>query len=336
MSEVGRRAGVSATTVSFVVNGQDKGITPATQQRVQDAINELGFRPNRTAQGLRTRRTQTIGFVTDEIAVMPPAGQTVAGAHDVAWAHRSLLLIVNTTRSPRIMRAAIDDLIDRRVDAIMVAVVGTRRISLPTDIRQVPCVLVNCYAAGNDFPCVLPDETEGGRAATQILLDAGHRRIAFLTGLPGAWATRARIKGHRMALTAAGIPPGSAVLRAGNFKADSGYALARELLTLSGPSRPTAFLCGNDRMAMGAYLALAEAGVRVPEEISVVGYDDQIDLAPEIHPALTSIRLPFYEMGHWAATQLFAGAIQQLPPRTYIQCRAVLRDSVGPPAAGAS
>jgi LacI family transcriptional regulator len=330
MADVARMAGVSSTAVSFVLNGRaDGSVSPETRSRVLDAIEALGYRPNRAAQGLRTRKTRTIGFVTDEIAATRPAGRTIAGVHDVARRHGSLLLIVNATRDARVLRREIEDLIDRQVDAIAFAVVGTRRATLPEAAHHVPTVLVNCFAPRNVLPCILPNDADGGRAATELLLSEGHRDIAYLTGLPGAWATRQRLKGYRAALRRAGIDYDDRLVLTGNFGADSGYDLTRRLLARK--RRPTAIFCGNDRMALGAYLALKEAGVRVPKDMSVVGYDDQEDLAPEVRPPLTTIRLPYYEMGRWAADQLLAGAVGHLPPRTYAECPPISRASVGPP-----
>lgn len=333
MADVGRLAGVSPTTVSFVINAEDsQTISPATQQRVLDAVEKLGYRPNRAAQNLRTQRTSTIGFVTDEIAVEPFAGQVISGAHDQAWSQGSMLLVVNTMRSRAVIEAAIEDLLDRQVDAIIFAAAGTRRVTLPTTVARVPTLLVSCFTAGNAIPCVLPDEVGGGRAATQLLLDAGHRQIAYLTGSPGAWATRGRLRGHREALLAAGLDPHDQLVVPGNHHADSGYDLTRGLLRAR--HLPTAIVCGNDRMALGAYLALAEAGVRIPEDISVVGYDDQDPLVTEIRPALSTMRLPYYEMGQWAARELLSGTTEHLPPRTYLPCPPSPRRSVGPPRTG--
>ena len=162
-----------------------------------------------------------------------------------------------------------------------------------------------------------------------MLIGAGHRGIAFLAGLPGSWATRARLRGFRRALVESGIDPHSQPVRHGNFRADSGYQLAREVLAVK--RRPTALLCGNDRMAMGAYLALGELGLRIPRDLSVMGFDDQDGLAADIHPALTTIRLPYYEMGAWAAGQLFPRTQAPNIGQTYLPCPVVLRDSVGPP-----
>jgi len=330
MADVGRLAGVSATTVSFVVNGrQDQSISEATRRRVLAAVAELGYRPNRTALGLRTRRTATIAFITDEIGVEPFAGATIRGAHEVAWDHGIMLLVVNTTRDRTIMREVVHELVDRSVDAAIFAVVGTRRVTVPDELAGVPTVLVNGYTAVGTPPCVLPAEMEGGRLATQLLLSEGHRRIAYLTGLKAAWATRERLRGFRKALADAGVSPDEQLVLHGNFRPDSGYDLTREVLARGEP--PTAIMCGNDRMATGVYLALARAGLRIPEDVSVVGYDDQVQLGEYFRPALSTVALPYREMGRWAAQQAISQTVGLLPPRTYLPCPIVSRESVAPP-----
>jgi LacI family transcriptional regulator len=335
MADVGRLAGVSATTVSFVLNEKSgQTISPQTRQRVLAAVAQLDYRPNKQARALRMRHTATIGFVTDELDVDPFAGATILGAHEVAWEHGSLLLVVNAARDPQVMRQAIDDLVDRPVDAIVLAVVGTRRVQVPDALKGVPAVLVNGFA-NRPLPAVLPDEETGGRTAAQAVLDAGHRRIAYLTGPPASWATRARLRGFETALRAAGVARDDVSVREGNFRADSGYDLARDLLTRRAQDRPTAILCGNDRMALGVYLAAGEAGLRVPDDLSVVGYDDQVDLASDVRPALTTVRIPYRELGRWAARQVVDGVVGELPARTYLPCPLVPRGSVAPPVAGA-
>jgi LacI family transcriptional regulator, galactose operon repressor len=330
MADVGRLAGVSATTVSFVINARDgEAIRPETRQRVIAAVDELGYRPNRAAQGLRTRRTSTIGFITDEVAVESFVGQIITGVHDVAWRKGSVLLVINTMRSRAVTRVALDNLIDRQVDSIIFAAAGTRRVTLPPSAGRLPTLLVNCYTANDSLPCVLPDEVGGGRAAARILIDAGHTRIAYLTGVPGAWATRARLRGYREELRHSGIDPGDQIVCAGNYQADSGYELTLKLLAM--PHRPTAILCGNDRMALGALMALREKGVDVPGEMSLVGYDDQDAIVTRISPAITNVRLPFYDMGRWAAERMFGTGVDGLAPRTCLPCIPVLRESVAPP-----
>jgi LacI family transcriptional regulator len=333
MADVAREAGVSSTTVSFVINNRlDQSISELTRRRVLDAVELLGYRPNRAARNLQSQRTATIGYLSNESADNPFSGQSIAGAHDSAWKHGSALLVVNTTRDTQRLLAGIHDLLDRRVDAILFAAVGTRRVTLPDPLSQVPTVLVNCYLTDASLPSVMPDDEDGGYRATRMLLDAGHREIAYLAGRPGAWATRARVRGYRRALTEQGLDPKQQIVRFGNYMADSGYDLTRQVL--AGPSLPTALLCGNDRMALGAYLALGEAGLQVPRDMSVVGYDDQPTLAGEIHPRLSTVRLPYYRMGWWAAEQLLSRQVGSLPAQTLIPAEVVPRDSVAAPRPG--
>lgn len=326
--DVGRHAGVSATTVSFVLTGQDSKISAATRQRVLEAVEELGYRPNRAARGLRSGRTQTIGFITDEIGAMPFSGPTVSGIHDLAWEQKSLLLMVNTTRNPSRVLAAVEDLVDRQVDAMIFAAIGTRQIELPQLVRTVPTVLVNAYSKDGELPEVLPDEQAGGRAAAEHLLALGHTQLAFLTGREAAWATKARRRGFAEALDAAGLDPGNHPVLVGNYRIDTGYDLTMEAMRRN--PRPTALLCGNDQMATGAYIALARLGLRVPEDVSVVGYDDEA-LAADLTPALTTVRIPFYEMGRVAAQHALAGTIGDMPSTTYLGCTLIARSSTAPP-----
>ena len=330
MADVGKLAGVSATTVSYVVNNSvGETIPPATRQRVLDAVERLGYRPNRAAQGLRTRRTHTIGFVNHETAF---AGPAMSGTHDVAWSRGSRMLVVNTNRNSLVLQASIRDLLDRQVDSIIVLAARTRAVRLPAPL-PVPTMLINCFSPGDAQPCVLPDERAGGEAQVRMVLDAGHRRIALLPGTPSAWATKARIRGWHAAFAAAGVDFSGVRLAHGAFRVESGYELTQTVLR-QGPA-PTAVLCGNDRMALGALLALSEAGLQVPADVSFVGYDDQVGLAANVHPSLTTVCLPYYAMGRWAADQLLNHRVESLPRRTAMPCLPVFRQSLAAPSAAA-
>jgi LacI family transcriptional regulator len=329
MVDVAELAGVSLTTVSFVINGRGHGCSTETRRRVLQAVESLGYRPNRAAQTMRTRRTRTIGFVTDEIAVKAPAGDTISGAHDVAREQGSMMLIVHATRATEYLQTAVEDLVDRQVDAIIYAVVGTERATLPELLKQLPTVLVNCFVADDSFPSIVPDEERGGRAATTLALEAGHRRVAFIAGDAQSWAAQRRMRGYRKALCAAGLDVDDALIRYGNYRADSGYELAREVLARK--HRPTAILCGNDLMAVGAYFAAKESGLEIPTDVTIVGYDNMDALAADVSPPLTTVQLPYYEMGRWAAEQVLNGSVDTLPARTYAPCQIVRRGSVAVP-----
>jgi LacI family transcriptional regulator len=328
--DVARLAGVSPATVSFVLN-QTAGqtISDETRLRVLQAAAELDYRPNRTAQGLRHGRTATIGFVSHDVDFGEFAASAIKGAHEASIRHGSLLLLVNTGGSNLRAEQLIAELLDRQVDALIFAAVGTRQVVLPDAARRVPTILLNCFAAHDPAPTVLPDEVRGGHEATQALLDLGHRDIAYLTGNPSQWATKARLRGYRAALKSAGLDPRSQTVLSGNYHADSGYELVTTLLREN--RLPTAIMCGNDRMAVGAILGLLEAGIRVPQDVSVMGYDDQFQVAAEIRPALSTVRLPYPAMGRLAAEQLVAGTPIQ-DGRTLVHCPVVMRDSTAAPA----
>ncbi|WP_172669709.1 LacI family DNA-binding transcriptional regulator [Arsenicicoccus sp. oral taxon 190] len=329
LADVGRMAGVSPTTVSFVLNPRSKQtISAATRARVLQAVNDLGYRPNRTAQSLRRSRTGTIGIVVDEPAMEAFAGETVNGAHDLAWSEGSVLLVTHTGRRPHGMRLAMDELADRQVDGLIVTCSGTRALELPETLPPLPLVLANAFDDTYAVPCFLPDERFGGRETARLLCAAGHRRLAYLTGHAGAWATSLRLEGFLEEVEQHGVARGDVVVREGYYYVDSGHALARELLALPDATRPTAIACGNDRMALGVYLAAAEAGLRIPEDLSVVGYDDHEPVITQLRPQLTTVRLPLYDMGRLAAEALAHGSVGQLPQRTYLPCPAVPRDSV--------
>jgi LacI family transcriptional regulator len=328
MADVGRAAGVSPTTVSLVLNGRDTRISEATRERVLAAVHDLGYRPNRTAQGLRLGTTSTIGFLTDEIAIEPFSGPMIAGIHDLAWEQRSLLLMVNTTRNASRLRTAVEDLLDRRVDALIFAAMGTRAVDFPPVPASLPTLLVNAFTPDGRLPAILPDEHAGGRAAVEHVLALGHRRIAFIAGREAAWATGMRIRGFREGLEAAGLDPDRTPVYSGNYRIDSGYELTLRAMRRKKP--PTALLLGNDQMATGAYIALARMGLRIPDDVSVVGYDDE-PLAADLAPALTTVRIPFYEMGRIAAQHTLERTVGGLPARTYEPCTIIHRSSTNPP-----
>ncbi|WNZ10876.1 LacI family DNA-binding transcriptional regulator [Streptomyces sp. 11x1] len=324
-ADVARLAGVSPATVSFVLNrtaGQT--ISDETRQRVLQAVAELDYRPNRAAQGLRRGRSATIGFVSHDVDFGVFAAAAIKGAHEVSIRHGSLLLLVNTGGLKRQAAQLVGELLDRQADALIFAAASTRSVVLPEEALRVPTVLLNCFTLGDIAPAILPDDARGGREATRALLDLGHRNIAYFTGTVTSWATKARLRGFREALRGAGLDPRDHTVLPGNYHADSGYDLARRLLRRG--SLPSAIMCGNDRMAMGAVLALLEAGVRVPEDVSVMGYDDQFQLAAEMRPALSTVRLPYDAMGRLAAEQLAVGGPAR-SGRTLVHCPLVMRDS---------
>lgn len=295
MKDVAHHAGVSRTAVSLVLNDRfDVTLADDTRQRVLDAAAELGYRPNAGARALAQQRSDWYGLVT-EIVTAPFAVDVIKGAQDRAMTDGKYLLIASTEADPASETAVIERLLEQRVEGVIYATTWHRGIIVPEIAREVPTVLVNCFDLEGRHPAVVPDERTGGYRATARLVSAGHRRIGFINLDAGIPAAIGRRDGYLAALREAGIEPDDALEVAGDATADSGFEAAAQLLDLTDP--PTAIFCANDRMAMGAYDAIKERGLRIPHDVAVIGFDNQELIAGYLRPRLTTVALPFEQMG---------------------------------------
>lgn len=338
IKDVALAAGVSVTTVSHVLNDVAYArISPDTRDKVKSAAEQLGYGPNRLAQALRTQRTGMLGLVSEEIATTPHAGRIILGADEAARARGYNLMIINTwgSASPESREADVEALLERRVDGILYATMYHRKVQVPVNLGSVPAVLVDAVSAGGNLTAVVPDEEGGARAAVESLLAAGHTRIGFLNNTDDVPATRDRLRGFRATLTEAGLDGDAAPVESELSEVQGGYVAARRMLDRG--DRPTGLFCYNDRMAMGAYRAAAELGLNIPHDLSVVGFDDQQLIAANLHPGLTTVALPHYEMGAWATEHLIDAIegktdlnLMALHP-TILDCPLVVRGSVAPP-----
>ncbi len=330
MMEVASQAGVSQTTVSFVLNNTETpNIPDETRQRVLDAVAELGYRPNALAQSLRMKRSGIFGFVTDEIAITPHAGKIFEGAQDVAWENRKILILVNTKAKRDLENTAIDLLLGRQVEGIIYATMFHRPVRLPTALRDTPTVLLDCFVEDRQMPSVVPDEFDGGFVATKYLLDHGHRRIGFINNIDDIPATTGRLEGYKAALESYGVPFEEQLICRDVSIQEGGYRGALDLLRQQ--NRPTALFCFNDRMAMGAYDAIRKLNFQIPENVAVMGFDNQDIIAAHLYPSLTTMELPHYQMGSWAAQHLLnvlSETENSTPTQHKIECRLVERESV--------
>lgn len=305
IKDVAAAAGVSATTVSHILNEvEGKRINPETRSRVLRAADQLGYAPNGLARGLRLRRSNTIGFVSDHIATTPFAGRIILGAQEAAAKQGLLLLMLNTGGDRDLERSEIELLLQRQVDGVLYAAMSHRVFDMPDALRDVPTVLLDAQAADRSAPAVVPDEVSGGYTAVRELIEHGHRRIGFLTDSEDIPATHGRLEGYRRALAEAGIAFDPELVTAELCDSAGGYVAARRLLKLE--SRPSALFCFNDRMAMGAYRAAAELGLAIPHDLSVIGFDNQDLICDGLVPTLTTVELPHYEMGARAVSLLLA------------------------------
>ena len=330
MKDVAKLARVSQTTVSFVINDTaDTSISEETKVRVWAAVKELGYRPNLLAQSLRMQRSGIIGFVTDQIAITPQAGRIFEGAQDVAWEHGKIILLVNTKNNPELKEAGINMLLARQAEGIIYGTMFHRLVHPPESLREVPTVLLDCFAEDRSYPSVVPDEIGGGQKATEILINKGHRRIAFINCSDPVPATYGRLDGYRAALSAHNIPHDEALVCADASTPDGGYRCAQVLMQL--PDPPTAIFCFNDRMAMGVYDALRKLGKKIPDDVAIMGFDNQELIAGHLYPPLSTMKLPHLEMGQWAVNHLLkqiAGEEDIESVQHMIKCPYVERASI--------
>jgi LacI family transcriptional regulator len=304
MREVAERAGVSATTVSFVLAGRDDmRISAQTRQRVLRAARELGYRPNLMARSLRTKVTRTIGLISDTIVIDQYASGLIHGSLSTALEYEHLLVVTETRSDPTVEAQLIEHLLGRQVDGIIYATLTTRHVRLPRVLTGHRVVLLNCTSSNRRLPSIVPDEVEAGRTAAAALLRAGHREGIYVVGerLAEVLPARERSAGITEALDAAGTR------LAGHLDCDWAPEPAFDVVSrlLRDGVRPAALICMNDRVAFGAYQALAAAGITVPTDVSVVSFDDSA-LASWLRPQLTSIGLPYFEMGRRAVETLLA------------------------------
>jgi LacI family transcriptional regulator len=333
MKDVARHVGVSQATVSYVLNDSASVNIPAeTRQRVWVAIRELGYRRNNGARQMRTQRTHLLGLITDVIATTPFAGAIIKGAQDAARAAGKLLLLVSSEGEAAVEKAAVETLLEHRVEGIIYAAMYHRPVQPPTSLRETVAVLADCFIPDRSIASITPDEVRGGRAATEVLLHKQHRRIGFINNTDAVPATTGRLAGYRQALAAAGVAFDEALVRRSPSTPTGGYTCALDLLRQ--PNRPTALFCFNDRIAMGAYDAARKLNLAIPNDIAIIGFDNQEIIADSLHPGLSTMQLPHYEMGVWSvkyvlgemdtqATEQGGGPIQKV-----LECPYVARASV--------
>lgn len=334
MTDVARLAGCSQSTVSVVLNNTP-GILIAkdTRRRVAQAVQQLGYIHSRSAEAVGHRPHQ-IALIFDHIATSPEAAVAFDGAWEAASRSGYIVAAYQTLNDEHMEPRTIAAANISTVDAVIYATIMTREVTLPKALYNLrkPLVLLNCYSTDRTFPSVLPGEVAGGHLATRTLTQAGHKRIAHITGEMWMDAAKSRLKGYRQALASAEIPYDATLVRKGNWQTSSGYEHTKTLMDLDEP--PTAIFCSNDRMAVGCYEALKERGLHIPEDVSVVGYDDE-EVARHMSPPLTSLILPHREMGVWAVEHTLESPKNQREgeqfPLVKLECTLVERESVTAP-----
>jgi DNA-binding LacI/PurR family transcriptional regulator len=342
---VAEKAGVSTATVSHVIN-QTRFVREETRHRVLEAIELLNYQPSTIARGLATNSTQTVGLVISDIA-NPFFTAVARGVEDIINQHGYHTIFCNSDEDPAREDEYLRLLSARQIDGLMIAPTGARSERLSQMAKaELPIVLLDRDLPDLEAPLVGVDNEGGGYEATWHLIEAGHRRIAILMGLETISTLRDRLKGYQRALQEAGIPfDPKLVIRADPrlygtqpHHADSflrlltnkqmtptAYDALRDLFDL--PDRPSAIFVTNNQMTLGTLYALRERGLRCPEDVSMVSFDDH-DWAPLFSPSLTVVRQPTYCLGQTAAQllmQLISG--QAIEPPGPLPVQLIIRES---------
>ena len=314
--DVAAYAGVSPKTVSRVINS-DAPVSEKTRSKVETAIAALGYIPSSASRIMRSHRSGLVGLITGAISRTGestgghgiPDMFLIKGIQQQIRAQGKILMIAdidNKPGQPGQMEPLIRTFMEHRAEGILYVTGFHQEVLLPEVPNRCPMVLVNCFDLAGT-PSVLPDDEAGQYGLVRRIIQSGHKRIAYVTLQPGVEATRLRLAGYRHALADADIVFDPDLVQTGypDFSNDSGSLISAILKLLSLPLPPTVICCGNDEMAVRVYGILRTRGVRVPEQVSVAGYDNHSAIAETLFPPLTSTELPYLRMGAMAADLLF-------------------------------
>jgi LacI family transcriptional regulator len=305
IADVAERAGVSKTTVSHVLSGK-RPVAPATRERIEQVIEELGFRPNALARSLRMQRTQIVALILPDIT-NPYYPILARGLQDAMVEEGYHAFLCNTDGDKDQEAAFIADAVQRKVDGIVLASLYSRTQDVDAYIKNgIIFVSLSSAIEHPEVDRVSSDNEQGAIYATRYLLERGHRRIGMIGSSLEQHPSSTRLAGYRRALEEAHIPFETVLFAQGDFTRAGGARAMCKLIEQA--ERPTAVFCANDLMAIGAMDAAHELGMRIPDDIAIVGYDD-IEAASLVSPKLTTVLNPAYEKGK-AAGQLLLERVQ--------------------------
>ena len=331
MKDVAEHAGVSISTVSYVLNNSGP-VAAERRARVLDAVRVLNYTPNESARNLKRRSASTVGLVVPDLS--NPFFALLAEGVERAASARGVLVVLcapeatgeTESLNGRLLRS-------QRLDGIIyLSGAATSPTSLLELTRLGPVVLVDEQLPGFNLPSVVSDNRRGAREVARHVLDQGHERVAVISGPNELWTAQQRLAGYREAFAAAGLEPDEVPIHVGDYRLSSGSELAARALAGKPQDRPTALLCANDLMAIGALEYCKLVGLRVPDDLSVAGFDD-LPFASLLTPRLTTVRQPARDMGQCAANLLFdllEDKPQGVAPDPF-PVTVQVRDSVAPP-----
>ncbi len=328
MKDIAREAGISTTTVSRALNNKD-AISPSTRKRILELAKQMDYTPNAVARGLKASRSATIGVVITDISD-PFFAPIVKGIEKAARQEDYHLILSNTDENYQMEEEALETLIERRVDGLLITPVQTSfQDIVELKKKTIPFVLI-CrhfnFELLVELDYVSTDDVKGALLATTHLIEKGHRRILFINGPTYVSSAKERLAGYKRALFEAGVKLDESLIREGGIKMEDGYRITKE--ELEKPRRFTAIFAYSDFVALGAMKALKEANLKIPRDIALIGYDD-IDIVSFLEVPLTTMRIPKYELGMEGfklLTKKMAGEADS-PQKVILPTELVVRES---------
>jgi DNA-binding LacI/PurR family transcriptional regulator len=327
LKEVADRAGVSTATVSRVLNGYPY-IKDNTRKRVLKAIKDLEYRPSRVARRLRKRGAQILGLVIADIS-NPYYSAVIQSIENIAYANKYSMLLCNSSEEPERERMYLDVLLEEQVAGVIISPVDELSTSCKAFIDQgIPIVAIDRRFRNLDFNSVLVDNVMGAFDATNHLIQLGHQRIGLIAGPSHLTTGRERQEGYEKAIVEKDLDLDKNLIRNGDFKQKSGYTITLELLQMR--DAPTAIFVSNNLMTLGALNAIHDLGLRIPQDVAIVGFDD-LSWAPSLNPPLTAVAQPTHELGKWAANLLLQGVAgnSKEPVEIILKPSLIVRESCG-------
>ena len=297
--DIAKATGFSIPTVSRVLSNTTYPIKSDTRQKIIKTAQEMGYKPNLSARSLRTDRSNTIGIIVDDL-LSPFTPSIVRGIQDYLHQHAYLSLIVNADWDPDLEKEAINTLVSYPVDGVIFVEYSRRAVSEVLEQSKKPRIFVHRLFGTPIKDSIVPDDEYGASLAVRHLVSLGHTRIAYING-PHNWHNaQKRLAGYQAELASHGIAFDPLIVQPGDWEFEGGYQATQNLLNLDRPF--DAIFAANDAMALGAIYAIQDAGLRVPDDIAVVGYDNR-EFTTIFRPRMTTVTMPIYEMG-WTAAEM--------------------------------
>lgn len=331
LKDVAERAGVSPATVSRSFNEPDR-VKSATRAKIQEAVQELGYRPSRVARRLRVKTGQShiLGLIISDIQ-NPFWADVARGVEDFASSQGYVLLLNNSDEDPKRQQVCLETMVTEAVDGVILPPVRGRSDDLSELMHSgIAVVCVDRRMLSGRFDTIVSDNVHGAYEAVSLFAEQGHRRIGYVGGIPNISTSKERRRGYQQALEDHGITPDPVLVREGHTPKQHGYELTTELLDLDAP--PTAIFTSSNMMTSGALAAIRERGLHIPQDVAIIGYDDlPWELGRALNPPLTVVSQPGYEMGRRAAEMILQRILDpyRSPSLVTLQPELIVRGSCG-------